>query len=121
MVKRDLGDIAMSSGREKRLREHIVSPVISPSACPICRCLLIQKCPHCSVQATATHHDCLVPCTLVFGSCSCVFHHHCLVPWLQKRAVCPVHDCHWEPSVPSLCNLARAPHSATHESDPWHV
>eukprot|EP00965_Chrysotila_dentata_P238545 6202577-Pleurochrysis_carterae.AAC.3 len=43
------------------------------------------------------------PCMLSFGGCGCVFHHHCLSPWLQKRAVCPVDEIEWRPAPPRLC------------------
>ena len=114
-----------SQGTSKRLRQ---SPPTSPctgaqpaGVCPICRCLLVQKCervalarlpppaPRSSASALLflllapalprpTGNQCrstgmqVSPCMLSFGGCGCVYHEHCVSHWLLKRNVCPVHE-----------------------------
>lgn len=72
-------------------------------------------------------------CDLTFGSCGCVlsapraalppahrppalraphrcvFHTHCMVPWTQKHAVCPVHDTPWQRAAPTHCAALGSP------------
>jgi RING-box protein 1 len=64
-----------------------------------CRSLLIEKCPGCIVCARRLFS---APCLLEFGACGCVYHGHCLAPWLAKRWVCPVDEREWVASTPRL-------------------
>mmetsp|Transcript_56513 Transcript_56513/g.129788 ORF Transcript_56513/g.129788 Transcript_56513/m.129788 type:complete len:134 (-) Transcript_56513:367-768(-) len=99
----------------KRLRTGSNGEILSPLAplanlsfcssaepiCLICRGLLIQKCALCiSAPSPASMTS---PCMLSFGGCGCVYHHHCLAPWLEKRPVCPYDECAWQPVAPRLC------------------
>jgi hypothetical protein len=53
--------------------------------------LLCQKCIQCTSFAASQPGGCV----LTFGSCCCVFHEHCLAPWLRKQPVCPIHMVPW--------------------------
>lgn len=63
------------------------------------RSLLIEKCPGCIVCARSLLS---ASCLLEFGVCGCVYHAHCLAPWLAKRWVCPVDEREWVASTPHL-------------------
>ena len=88
--------------------EHTLPPVDSSEPiCLICRGLLISKCALCA-SAPLTPHDQAAAaergaCVLAFGACGCVYHEHCLAPWLAKSAVCPYDERPWQPAAPSIC------------------
>uniref|UniRef100_A0A7S4BIG6 Zinc finger RING-H2-type domain-containing protein n=1 Tax=Chrysotila carterae TaxID=13221 RepID=A0A7S4BIG6_CHRCT len=118
MYKRSAADVLLSGAKRSKAEE---TENIAPSArlngepvCLICRGLLIQKCNLCSSSSSSNNISSRgasaalgvalsSPCMLSFGGCGCVFHHHCLSPWLQKRAVCPVDEIEWRPAPPRLC------------------
>jgi len=65
--------------------------------CPICRDPWVARCAVC-LSGKYLYAE----CTLAFGACGCAFHEHCLNPWLERRPVCPVHECAWQPVAPRL-------------------
>jgi len=63
------------------------------------RSLLIEKCPGCVSCPPGLGS---ASCCLAFGACGCVYHNHCLSPWLEKRWVCPVDEVSWVAAAPRL-------------------
>lgn len=96
--------VATTSTAADRPVARIANPTESlDAACPICRSLLIQKCINCVSGLGTTSGG----CHITAGTCGCCFHTHCLVPWIMRREICPVHDCAWESCAPSLDILQR--------------
>ena len=73
--------------------------VTAAGCCPICRSLLSQRCSECvACSAGGQRQD---ACWLSFGSCGCVYHAHCLAPWLARRVTCPLHETVWVDAMPT--------------------
>mmetsp|Transcript_5719 Transcript_5719/g.18424 ORF Transcript_5719/g.18424 Transcript_5719/m.18424 type:complete len:119 (+) Transcript_5719:3-359(+) len=75
-----------------------VDSTVVAGSCPICRSLLIQKCIGCSSRPASGS-----PCTLSFGVCGCVYHHHCLGEWHRRSFTCPLHEVQWQERAPCHC------------------
>ena len=122
---------APSDERPVSLPLTAISIAASASAsghCPICRNLLIERCINCAGcsaygaaepqlrQPGAVRWQPHDSCSLAFGRCGCVFHHHCLEPWTLRHDCCPVHEVAWQEAAPSYGvlggNGAPAPYRA---------
>ena len=86
------------NGPDNKPMAAVVRPAAAADTayCPICRDLLVRKCIQCASASGAFSFSACSPCSLAFGACGCVFHGHCLQPWMMRRDTCPVHDSPWQ-------------------------
>ena len=99
---------APSAERPISLRLSAISLGTTASAaghCPICRNPYIERCPHCTDSENRQRQHRPAGCGLSFGKCGCVFHTHCLEPWILRSEKCPQCDVTWESVTPSAARL----------------
>ena len=77
--------------------EPVYPKAVSPEAssirnCPICKEKLEDRC----IDCNCSDIDNDILCAIVKGTCSHVYHHHCILRWLKQRDVCPICYTEWE-------------------------